>query len=311
MPATKVAKTRRPGARIGGLGLLVVGVGLAGLLALVVPRLLPQAGPNPPALALLETADFHALAFSPESPEVVFFGHHNGVMRSDDAGRTWRPVVARPNFDAMAVAIGPANPQRIYVAGHNIFMVSPDGGATWEPVRHNLPYDDIHGFALSPQDPERLYAFVIGHGLFVSADGGRNWTPLGTALPQDVMSLAAAGGEPEVLFAGSLGSGVLKSVDGGRTWQPVNDGLGSRRVMTLAVNPADRQVVYAGTDDGLYRSDDGGAAWRRLPFPGRNAVAVALSPADPNLVLAIEAAGPRQGRVYRSRDGGLSWGERP
>ncbi len=41
MPATKVAKARRPTARIGGLGLFVVEVGLAGLLALLVPWLLP------------------------------------------------------------------------------------------------------------------------------------------------------------------------------------------------------------------------------------------------------------------------------
>jgi len=294
--------------RISVPGLVAVGVGLAGVLALVLPRLLPQSGPPGPVLAVLETADFHSLAFSPENPDVVFFGHHNGVMRSDDGGRTWRPVVARPNFDAMALAVHPAVPRRIYVAGHNIFMVSPDGGASWQPVWHNLPYDDIHGFALSPRDPNRLYAFVIGHGLFISTDGGVSWTRLSTALPQDVMSLAAAGGEPEVLFAGSMGSGVLKSEDGGRTWRPSSNGLGSRRVMALGVNPADQRVVYAGTDDGLYRSDDGGATWRRLPFPGRNAAAVAVSPAGPNVVLAVEAAGPRQGRLYRSEDGGLSWG---
>lgn len=33
-------------------------------------------------------ADFHALAFGPTEPDVVFFGHHNGVMRSQDGGRT-------------------------------------------------------------------------------------------------------------------------------------------------------------------------------------------------------------------------------
>lgn len=311
MPAAKGAKARPPKRRISSLGLVVVGVGLAGVLALVLPRLLAQTGSGGPVLAVLETADFHALAFSPDNPNVVFFGHHNGVMRSDDGGRTWRSVVARPNFDAMALAVDRTNPRRVYLAGHNIFMVSSDGGATWEPVRHNLPDDDIHGFTLGAQDPNRVYAFVVGHGLFFSPDGGATWARLSTALPQDVMVLAAAGGEPEVLLAGSMGSGVLKSTDGGRTWQPSNDGLGSRRVMALAVNPADRQRVYAGTDDGLYRSDDGGETWRRLPFPGRNAAVVAVSPADPNLVLALEAAGPRQGRLYRSADGGLSWGGRP
>ncbi len=305
MPARKALKARRPKARIRGLGLFLVGAGLIGLLALALPRLVT--GPNPPALAVLETADFHALAFSPDNSDVIFFGHHNGIMRSDDGGRTWRPVVARPNFDAMALAISPANPRRIYVAGHNIFMVSPDGGASWEPVQHDLPYDDIHGFALSPEDPNRLYAFVVGHGLFISHDGGQRWAQLSAALPVDVISLVSAGGKPEVLFAASVSAGVLKSEDGGRTWQPVNNGLGSRRVMAVAVDPSDRRVVYAGTDEGLYRSDDSGSAWRRLPFPGRNAVVVAVSPTTSNTILVIEAVGPRHGRLYRSRDGGFRW----
>lgn len=299
-------KGRRSQNRLKPVGLLLVGSGLTGLLGLAGPRLF-HPGPDSRALAVLETADFHSLAFSPDGSDVVFFGHHNGMMRSDDGGRTWRPVVARPNFDAMALAIHPAEPARIYAAGHNVFTVSPDRGATWQPVRHNLPYDDIHGFALSPEDPNRLYAFVVGHSLFVSADGGRTWNLLSTGLPHDVMALAVAGSEPEVLFAGSLSTGVLKSEDGGRTWRPVNGGLGSLRVMALAVGRGTPGTVYAGTDDGLYRSDDG-ESWRRLPFPGRNAVVVAVHPADPNLILAVEAAGRQQGRLYRSRDGGLSWG---
>ena len=55
-------------------------------------------------IAVLRTGDFHALAFSPDDPNVVFFGHHNGVMRSDDGGRTWRPLVERRNLDAMGGA---------------------------------------------------------------------------------------------------------------------------------------------------------------------------------------------------------------
>lgn len=83
----------------------------------------------------------------------------------------------------MVLVVHRSDPRRVYVAGHNIFTVSDDGGANWQPVRHNLPPDDIYGFAPSPQASDRLYAFVVGHGLFVSADGGKSWRLMGMALP--------------------------------------------------------------------------------------------------------------------------------
>jgi photosystem II stability/assembly factor-like uncharacterized protein len=80
-------------------------------------------------------------------------------------------------------------------------------------------------------------------------------------------------------------------------------------VLALAVDRAARQTVYAGLDGGLYKTTDGGRTWRRLPFPGTNAVALAVSPARPNVLLAITVE-DRQGLVFRSEDGGTSWGPR-
>src|SRR5437660_1528861 len=48
----------------------------------------------------LQTSDFHALAFSPNDSNTIFFGHHNGLMRTIDGGQSWTPLVDRPNFDA-------------------------------------------------------------------------------------------------------------------------------------------------------------------------------------------------------------------
>lgn len=157
------------------------------------------------AIAVLRTADFHALAFSPDDPEGAFFGHHNGMMRSTDGGRTWSALVAQPNFDAMGLAVNRGNSRQIFLAGHDVFQISVDGGASWQPVAHDLPGTDIHGFAMSANDPNRLYAFVVRHGLFSSADGGRRWTEASSALPGDVMALAAAGGSPEILTPAACG----------------------------------------------------------------------------------------------------------
>ncbi len=258
------------------------------------------------AIATLRTGDFHALAFSHSNPNTVFFGHHNGIMRSDDGGRTWTSLVDRPNFDTMSLAVSGANGGPIYLAGHDVFQMSADGGKAWQPVKHNLPGTDIHGFAMSPDDSNRLYALVAGQGGFQSGDGGRTWQPLGS-LPGDVMALAAAGGSPETIYAGSMSAGVLRSADGGRSWAPATNGLGARGVYALAIDPSARQTIYAGVDGGLYKSVDAGASWSKLAFPGDNAIALTVSPSQPNVILAISVQG-QQGLVYRSEDGGQSWG---
>jgi photosystem II stability/assembly factor-like uncharacterized protein len=268
------------------------------------------------ALATLKTADFHALAFAPDNPDVVFFGHHNGIMRSDDAGKTWQALVDRRNFDAMGLGVGRGDTRTVYLAGHDVFQASTDGGKTWQPVQHNLPGTDIHGFAMSPSDPNRLYAYVVGQGTFTSTDGGRTWQRLAGQLPGDVMGLADPGsagaspGAPETLYASSMGAGVLRSADGGQTWNSAMGALGRRGVLALAADPAAPQTLYAGLEgSGLYKTADGGGTWTRLPFPGQSPVAIAVSPAQPQRVLAIEFHN-RAGLVYRSDDGGATWGGR-
>lgn len=261
------------------------------------------------SIAKLETADFHALAFSPDDPNVVFFGHHNGMLRSDDAGRSWHPLVERRNFDAMSLAVPGGAPDRVYLAGHDVFQSSTDGGASWQPVSHNLPGTDIHAFTISPDDPNHLFAFVVGSGLLQSFDGGHSWTKLSDGAPQDVTSIASLGGSPETLLIGSGRAGVVRSGDGGQSWVPSNNGMSASAVLTLAVDATSRPKVYAGGPGGLYRSTDGGLNWTRLPFPGANVAALAVSPSRPYLLLAIGVS-QRDGLVYRSWDGGETWDAR-
>jgi photosystem II stability/assembly factor-like uncharacterized protein len=311
----KRTSSRRPaaGARpvspwlIGG----IVALAALGFVAWLLLRLSPSTEGS--AISTLQTLDQHALLFSPTDANVVFFGHHNGVMRSDDGGRTWRALVDRRGFDAMQLATaGRAN--RMYLAGHDVFQLSDDGGASWRPVQHNLPGTDIHQFTLDPDNPDRLTAGVVGFGVLRSTDGGRTWAKLANQPPGEVTALVSAGGEPELLYAGAAGSGVLRSADGGSTWETPSGQAGSdaafRAVLALAVDPSARQTVYAGTESGLARSVDGGASWAALRYPGDNAVAVAVSPANPRIVLAVATTPRRQGLVYRSEDGGQSWGSR-
>ena len=257
-------------------------------------------------IGVLRTADFHALVISPENPDLVFFGHHNGLMRSEDAGRTWRVQMEQRNFDSMGLAIGRAAPNRLYVAGHDVLQVSSDGGETWQPIASDLPGTDIHALAMNSDDPNRLYAWVAGQGMFRSADGGRKWQPFGGVTPADITGLLALGTSPEQIYIASARAGVLRGIDGDGTFSPAVAGLDTRPVLALAADLSVPGTLYAGTNAGLYKSEDAASTWRKVPFPGANAVAVATSPTRPGRVLAI-AVRESRGYVHRSDDGGQTW----
>lgn len=97
----------------------------------------------------------------------------------------------------------------------------------------------------------------------------------------------------------------------------------SGRILSLA-HAADSARMYAGNFAGIWRSDDAGRTWRQLTRPqppsgefdvpgalfAPHIHSIAVSPVDPDLVLAAGRAGQfaasRDG-LYRSVDGGGTW----
>jgi photosystem II stability/assembly factor-like uncharacterized protein len=275
------------------------------LIAMLVLFFLSQTrgGSGGRAIAQLDTEDVHALMFSSLDPTVIFFGHHNGLKVSDDQGSSWRDG-SLTGVDAMSLASSPQNPQRIYAAGHEVFLRSDDAGQTWAPVAGALQGADIHGFAVSPEDANLVYAYVANAGLQISRDGGATWQPLAGNAGQVAALAAGAGGQ---LFAGTANEGVFESTDGGLSWQ--RGGLSSfgTQISALAIDPRSGEV-YAGAMMGnmpmLHRRLTSGA-WETVPFSGTSPIlAISLSPHEDGLLVLVDQAG----RVYRSHDGGQNWG---
>lgn len=149
------------------------------------------------------------------------------------------------------------------------------------------------------------------------------WTVTHLLAGQEVFCLASDPRDTGVAYAGTRASGVLRSSDRGQTWLPA--GLAGQAVKALAVSRAEPGLIYAGTKPPLlFVSRDGGTHWTeiesfrqarswwwRSPAEsdlGAYIQGIALSPTDPNVILAgIEA-----GAVLRSTDAGREWeGHRP
>src|SRR5439155_4442505 len=165
---------------------------------------------------LPRTTDYHSLLVAPNDPNALVLGTHQGLFRSTDGGRMWTKAELGGK-DAMNLAQPTATV--LWAAGHDVLAKSVDGGGTWTDVRPDgLPSLDVHGFAVDPRDPERLYAAVAGQGLYSSADGGESFVLRSRDVGPGVMALAAL--RDGWLLAGDMQRQILaSSTDGGVTWK--------------------------------------------------------------------------------------------
>jgi photosystem II stability/assembly factor-like uncharacterized protein len=301
-PRGKGTVTKPRGWRISPL-LLVIPLIALGVTALIIMNVRSTSGPLP--LATLPTQDFHALTWSPTDANTVLFGHHDGILMSRDGGATWQPTTLT-GVDAMNLRFAPSEPHRVYAAGHGAFYRSEDGGATWQSVAGPLQTADIHGFAVSLDDAERLYAFVADQGLLTSNDGGISWQPIEGA-PSRATALAAGPGQS--IYVGDIQGTVYTSGDGGASWQQESIGMAGD-VSSITYEPQSQRViataVMAGSNQGmLHQRAVGGGGWSMTALTGMGVpLALTVNPNDANTLLLVN----NRGNVYRSSDGGTTWG---
>lgn len=156
-------------------------------------------------------------------------------------------------------------------------------------------------FMLSPHDPTTIYAGT--QNLYVSKDRGGSWRNLGRMSDEWERS--------EVQIMGQDPTAAVASLDDGVPYFAT--------LTTMVESPLRQGLLFVGTDDGnVQRSTDGGDTWVNLAdrFPGlpaRTWVAdIDASPHDANVVFAA-FDGHREddfrNYVYRSDDGGETWGD--
>lgn len=170
-----------------------------------------------------------------------------GLIRSDDAGRSWEPVslLGEADFHVLRAA-----GKRIYGlnATDGQLHVSGDGGRTW--ARRSPPATVIDLVA-DPADPDRVVASTQD-GLHLSRDGGARWRALDGGAP-GYLAWTAKG-----LFLVDGAGTVHSAQDPGGRWRPVGETGGQP-----AAFAAHQRDLYAALHSGEVKvSQDGGRTWR-------------------------------------------------
>jgi photosystem II stability/assembly factor-like uncharacterized protein len=237
------------------------------------------------------------------NPNIIYLGTASGgVWKTENGGGSWKSIFdEQPILNIGALAITQSNPNIIWAGtgegnprnsvslGEGMYK-SIDGGKTWKCVGLQKTRN-IHRIIIDPNNPEVVYAGVMGNpfaehaerGVYKTTDGGETWKLiLHTNDTSGVGDMVMDPSNPNKLFVnmyqhkrtpwslkgGGSGSGFYVTYDGGKTFKKLGkeDGLpdGEYGRIGISISRTDPNKVYAlveATKNGLYRSEDGGVKW--------------------------------------------------
>src|SRR3982075_3065579 len=144
----------------------------------------------------------HRIAMHPSRPNTLFMQKHWDVLRSDDAGDSWREVSGNLPTDFGFVIDVPAHePETVYVVpiksdsehfpldGKLRVFRSRTGGDEWEALTNGLPQSDCYvnvlrnAMSIDSLDSCGVYFGTTGGQVYVSADSGDNWSAIAEHFP--------------------------------------------------------------------------------------------------------------------------------
>jgi len=290
-----------------------------------------------------------AVAGIPQDRETYYFGATGGgVWKTTNGGGDWQNVSDTFFGGSIgAVAVSAWDPNVIYAGtgektvrgnvshGDGIWK-STDAGRSWtraglKDSRH------ISRIRIHPQNPELVYAAVMGHlfgpneqrGVYRSRDGGKTWERILFVNDQaGAVDLAMDPTNPRILYAttwrvirtpyslesGGEGSGLWKSTDGGDSWKSLSDNeglpeppLGIAGITVSRSNPDNLYAIVEAADGGVFRSTDAGETWKRVNQERKLRQRawyysrINADPLDESVVYVLNV------RFHKSRDGGKTF----
>jgi photosystem II stability/assembly factor-like uncharacterized protein len=194
----------------------------------------------------------HTILLDPSDPGRIYIAISSaGAFRSDDAGKTWRPInqglrsehIPDPKADVghcvHRIAAHRSRPSVLFMQKHWDVMRSDDAGDSWHEVSGNLPTDFGFPIDVHAHEPETIYVVPITSDshhfppegklrVYRSRTGGNEWEPLTKGLPQrdcyvnvlrDAMAVDAL--DKCGVYFGTTGGQVYASADSGDSWMPI------------------------------------------------------------------------------------------
>jgi photosystem II stability/assembly factor-like uncharacterized protein len=262
------------------------------------------------------------IAPDPKNPDLVYSGCYGGsITRYDHRTGEEREVVSWPQLAVGRAAkdlkyrfqwnapilVSRHDPKVLYHAAQEL-LKSTDEGRTWSEISPDLTrndpakqqksggpitkddtgvevYDAIFALAESPLEPGTIWAGTDDGLVWVTRDGGRNWsnvTPKGLPEWIQINAIDVSAHEKGTAYVAATRYKfdddrpyLYRTSDGGKSWTKIVAGIPDGAfTRVVREDPVRRGLLFAGTETGLYLSFDDGASWQ--PFQ-RNLPAVPIT----------------------------------
>jgi hypothetical protein len=192
----------------------------------------------------------HTILLDPGNPNRILVAiSAAGVFRTDDAGKTWRPInrglksayeLPDPNSEVghcvHRIAMHPSRPNTLFMQKHWDVNRSDDAGESWHEISGNLPSDFGFPIEVHPHEPDTIYVIPIKSDsehyppdarlrVYRSRTGGNEWEALSKGLPQSDCyvnilreGMAVDSLDPCGVYFGTTGGQVYASSNSGDDW---------------------------------------------------------------------------------------------
>lgn len=300
-----------------------------------------------------------AIAIQQSNPDVIWVGTGEGnprnslnggygIYKSLDGGHSWKLMGLEKTRNIHRILIDPDEPNTVYVAAigspwgehpeRGVFKTT-DGGKTWKKILFVNNKTGAADLVMDPSNPNKLIAALWEHrrkpytfssggpgsGLYVTYDGGENWTRKTDedGIPKgDLgrMGLAISKSNPKVVYAliEAKKNALYRSDDGGRKWKMINDrstargtkGIGNRPFYysDIFVDPTNEHKLYTVFTYVNYSIDGGKTFTQLMPAYNTNVGvhpdhhAWWIHPTNPDFMID-----GNDGGLNITKDGGKSW----
>ena len=197
-----------------------------------------------------------------------FFAATNGISGGDR--RNW----------STPVVMDPSDNETLYYGTYRVYRTT-NGASSWSsispdlsngPGSGNLTFGTLTTIAVAPADPDVVYAGLDDGNVWVTTNGGGNWTKISGELPERWITRVAVDPSDAATAYVTL-SGyredlhlphVFRTTNSGASWTDISGDLPEAPINAVVVDPDVAGTLYVGTDLGVYATHDGGAAWSVL-----------------------------------------------
>ncbi|MDP2089708.1 MAG: hypothetical protein Q8J84_09945 [Flavobacteriaceae bacterium] len=294
-----------------------------------------------------------AITIQQSNPDVIWVGTGEGnprnslnggygIYKSLDGGKNWQLMGLEKTRNIHRIIIDRDNPNTVYVAAigspwgehpeRGVFKTT-DGGKTWEKILFVNNRTGAADLVVDSSNPNKLIAAMWEHkrdpwffksggegsGIYISYDGGKNWSKKteDDGLPKGNLGrtgLAISASNPKIVYAlvEAEKNGLYKSEDGGFKWKKVNDSdnINNRPFYyaEIYVDPLNENRLYS-IHTYVTVSIDGGKSFEEL-MPAYNTSkgvhpdhhAWWIHPSNPNYIID-----GNDGGLNISHDRGKTW----